>query len=169
MCVWGWFGTRCLTGVCVRGRLAQFYAFLKGYVMTELDQLIAAAFASEGKQEDVNKVYLAMLRTPLFIPVEKLGEAPVDEEEPFRPLFAKIDDQYFMLAFDTVERLIAWAGEEMEQIDYVQLVGRDLIAGINDAVFLCLNQGTAFYKEFSPDEVKRLKTIVSRIDQMRNS
>jgi hypothetical protein len=138
--------------------------------MTELDQFIAAAFASEGKQEDVNKVYLAMLRTPLFIPVEKMEEgAPVNEDEPFKPLFAKIEEQYFMLAFDTADRLTAWAGDEMGQIDFVQLVGKDLISGINDQVYLCLNQGTEFYKELSPDEVKRLKTIVSRIDQMRNS
>ena len=138
--------------------------------MSELDELIAAAFKSEGKQDDVNKVYLTLLRTPLFIPVEKIEEgAPVNEDEPFRPLFAKLDDNYFMLAFDSVERLQNWAGDELHQMDYVQLIGKDLVAGINDAAYLCLNQGTDFYKEFSPDEVKRLKTVVSRIDQLRNS
>ena len=138
--------------------------------MTKLDTAIAAAFASEGKQDDVNKVYLLLLQSPLFVPIKKENkkENPVkDDEELFQPLFAKIEDQYFMLAFDGLERLITWAGDHYEEIAYVELSGRDIVAGISDGVFLCLNYGTDFYKEFSPDEVKRLKMIVSRIDQMK--
>lgn len=137
--------------------------------MTELDQVISAAFASEGKQEDVNKVYLTLLRTPLYLPVHK-DDATVDKDEdaePFKPLFAKIDNNYFILAFDTLERLQAWAGEQLERINYVEISGNDVIKGISDQVFLCLNHGTDFYKEFSPDEVKRLKMIVSRIEQLK--
>ena len=139
--------------------------------MTELDQVISAAYASEGKQDDVNKVYLTLLRSQLLLPVQKdlVKETPVgEEEEPFKPLFAKVDNDYFMLAFDTLDRLTAWAGDQMDNINYVEISGRDLIAGINDQVFLCLNHGADYYKEFTPDEVKRLKTIVSRIDQMKD-
>jgi hypothetical protein len=137
-------------------------------MMTELDRVIAAAFASEGKQEDVNKVYLALLRTVLYLPVQK-GEDQVKQpdEDPFKPLFAKIDDQYFMLVFDTVERLTVWAGEQIAHMNYVEISGMDLVKGMNENVFLCLNHGADFYKEFTPDEVKRLKTIVSRIEQMK--
>ena len=133
--------------------------------MTELDQLIAAAFASEGKQDDVNKVYLALIRASLFVPVKK--EQSIDPEEPFSPLFAQVDGNYFMLAFDTHERLLAWVGDQSDQVGFVEISGRDVMAGISDEVFLCLNVGTDFYKEFSPDEIKRLKMIVSRIDQMK--
>ena len=133
--------------------------------MTELDDKIAAAFTSCGKQEDVNKVYLTLLRTALFVPVKK--EKGSNEEEPFEPLFAKIEGQFFMLAFDTVERLTAWAGDQLNNITYVDIIGRDVIAGINEQVYLGLNYGTEFYKEFTPDEVKRLKMIVVRIDQLR--
>lgn len=133
--------------------------------MTELDHLIAAAFASEGKQEDVNKVYLTLLRTQLVAPVKK--EPGQDEEELFTPLFAKIDEKYFLLAFDTVERLSNWAGDHLGEISYVELSGRDFIAGMSDQVYFCLNLGTDYYKEFSPDEVKRLKMIVARIDQLK--
>jgi hypothetical protein len=137
--------------------------------MTELDQLIANAFKSEGKQDDVNKVYLTLLKASLFVPVKKTDPAinHIDEQEPFSPLFAKIEDDYYMLAFDTMERLLTWAGEKVDEIDYVEISGKEVIAGINEKVFLCLNLGTEFYKEFTPDEVKRLKTIVSRIDQMK--
>jgi hypothetical protein len=141
--------------------------------MTELDKLIAAAYASEGKQDDVNKVYLTFLRSALLIPVEKIPEGqvvnldPESEEEPFKPLFAKVDDNFFMLVFDQVERLRSWAGEQIDLIDYVEISGRDIIAGLNDQVFLGLNLGEEFYKEFSPAEIKQLKSIVSRIDQLK--
>ncbi|MHB1948141.1 MAG: SseB family protein [Gammaproteobacteria bacterium] len=133
--------------------------------MTELDQVIAAAYASQGQQEDVNKVYLTLLRNILFLPISK--EKEPGDEEPFRPLFAQVDDNYFMLAFDTLERLKTWADDQLDNIDYVEISGAEIIAGVSDSVYLCLNYGTEFYKEFSPDEVKRLKMIVARIEQMK--
>jgi hypothetical protein len=133
--------------------------------MTELDQLISAAYVSQGKQEDVNKVYIAVLRSLLFLPVKK-DKSP-DDEEPFRPLFATVNNQHFMLAFDTIERLTEWAGDQFSEIDYVEISGRDLVAGINENIYLVLNIGSDFYKEFSPDEVKHLKKIVARIDQLK--
>jgi hypothetical protein len=139
--------------------------------MTDLDKLIAAAYASEGKQDDVNKVYLSFLRSGLLIPVEKLPEGkvidPESDEEPFKPLFADVDGSYFMLVFDTVERLRAWAGDQMDLIDYVEISGRYIVAGLSDQVYLGLNIGAEFYKEFSPDEVQQLKKIVARIDQLK--
>ncbi len=133
--------------------------------MTELDKLIASAFASEGKQDDVNKVYLLLLRSLLFMPVKK--EHNATDDEPFSPLFALIDDQYYLPAFDSLDRLQAWAGHHLQEVAYVELSGQDLIAGMHENVFLCLNLGTDYYKEFSPDEVKRLKMIDSRIRQMK--
>jgi hypothetical protein len=142
--------------------------------MTELDQVIAAAFGSEGKQDDVNKVYLTLLRSPLVIPVEKIPEdkaiaATEELDEPFKPLFAKFDEKYFMLAFDQVERLTEWADDQIEMIDFVEITGHDLVAGINEGVYLCLNVGTEYYKEFSPEEILQLKKVVSRIEQMKSA
>jgi hypothetical protein len=134
--------------------------------MSELDELIQTAFANPGRQEDVNKVYLAILRTLLFVPVEK-NSVLVSEDEPFRPLFANVNGNFFMLVFDSSERLAEWAGEHAADMQYVEISGRDVIAGVGDQVFIGLNLGTDFYKEFSPDEVKRIKTIVARIDQLR--
>lgn len=133
--------------------------------MTDLDKAISAAFASKGKQDDVNKVYLLLLRSLLFIPVSK--EKKPNNEELFSPLFTKIENRYYMLAFDTLERLTSWAGEHMAEMGYVELSGHDLIKGINDQACFSLNVGTPYYKEFLPDEIKRLKTIVSRIEQMK--
>lgn len=132
--------------------------------MTELDQAIDVAFKSRGVMADVNKVYLTLLRSSLFMPVKK--EKPLGDEEPFAPLFTVIDEQHFMLIFDQQEKLEAWAGPHFAEMDFVELSGHDVIRGINEGVFLCVNLGTPFYKEFSPDEVKRLKMIVARIDNI---
>jgi hypothetical protein len=139
-----------------------------GYTVTELDQVIAKAFGSEGKQDDVNKVYLTLLRSVLIIPIEKPARPVAEDEEPFKPLFAKLDDKYFMLAFDTPERLQAWGQDHLDKVDYVEITGRDLIAGINEGVYLCLNVGATYYKEFSPEEVLQLKKVVARIDQLKS-
>ena len=79
-----------------------------------------------------------------------------------------IDNQFYMLAFNTLERLQTWSGDQFHQMDYVSLIGLDLTKGIDSNVFLCLNLGTEFYKEFSPDEIIQLKKIVARIDEMKS-
>lgn len=135
--------------------------------MTELDKTIAQAFASEGKQDDVNKVYLLFLQSLLYLPVKQ--EKSNNQDEPFSPLFSFIEGQYYLSVFDTISRLQHWAGELIDQIDYVEISGHDLINGMHEEAFLCLNLGTPYYKEFHPDEVKRLKMITSRIQQMKDN
>lgn len=131
--------------------------------MTELDQAISAAIQSGGHPEKVNKAYLVFLRTLFFLPVKKELS---NTDEPFAPLFFKEGNQYFMLAFDTIDRLSAWAGEQLSAMKYVELSGRDLMVGINPQVYLGINFGTEYYKEFSPDEIVHMKKIITKIDQL---
>lgn len=128
---------------------------------TELDTLIEAAFNSEGATAEVNKVYLGLLKTELWLPVELHSAASA---EPYTPLFSIEDDIIFMAAFDDIGKFQAWADTAFSDIDYVTIKGRDLIAGMGDRVFLALNPGCKYYKEFSPEEIQRLKTIVNKID-----
>jgi hypothetical protein len=136
--------------------------------MTELDQIITKAYQNEGKKEDVNKVYLTFLQTLLYVPVKKDLD-PTLTDEPFAPLFTKIENQTYMLVFDTVNRLKNWANDAIDQMNYVELSGHDVIFGIHPEVYLCLNVGTQFYKEFSPDEVFHLKKIVAKIQTLKNN
>src|SRR5438477_12865745 len=106
--------------------------------MTELDQVIAKAYSSSGKTDDVNQVYLTILRAVLFVPTQK--EKPTDGE-PFSPLFAHVNEQYFMMVFDTLDRLQDWAGDQFSLMDYVELTGEDLITGINEQIYLGINIG----------------------------
>lgn len=135
--------------------------------MTELDQILAAAFASEGGSKEANQFYLTFLQTRLFIPVKK--EQPTNTEEPFTPLATLVADKIFILAFDTLARLKNWAGKELTKMRYVELSGRDLINGMNDQVYLALNVGEPLHKEFAPDEVKHLQKIIARIEQLKQN
>ncbi|HSW68705.1 MAG TPA: SseB family protein [Gammaproteobacteria bacterium] len=136
--------------------------------MTELDQAISKAYASQGSQEDVNKVYLILLQSSIFLPIKKAGSS-AENAEPFQPLYTVIEGNYFILAFDQRDRLFHWGQDQLEHMDYVEMKGRDLIIGINpEKVFLVINFGTEFAKEFSPEEIRHLKKIVSRLDQLKN-
>ncbi len=135
--------------------------------MTELDRAIAAAYASQGKQQDVNVVYLTLLKSTLFVPTQKGHQAT--EETPFSPLFTQLEGRYFMIAFDRLERLNHWAGEYADHMSYVELLGMDIVKGLNEPVYFCLNIGSAAYKEFSPDEIRQLKKIAARIEQLKHN
>lgn len=133
--------------------------------MTHLDQTIAAAYASDGSPEQANKVYLTLLQTILYIPVQK--DTPANQEEAFIPLYAAIDEKIFLLGFDTIERLTHWAGDQLDKMSYVELSGHDLMTGISEQAYFALNPGESFHKEFSPDEIKHLKKIIMKIDQLK--
>jgi len=134
--------------------------------LTPLDQVIAEAYAHDGSIEAANRVWMTLLRTTLYLPVEP--SPPEDPEEAFRPLTAVVGEHVFLVAFDAPARIEDWAANHTDKIAHVTLTGRDLIAGMGETVFLALNPGMTFYKEFSPDEVKHLKKIVARLDQLKN-
>jgi len=127
---------------------------------TELDELLSKAFETEGKQEEVNPFYAAFLRTPLYLPVEKEWQAT--EERPFKPLMTEVNSNIFLLVFDTLARFQLWVGEYEQQIKYVEIFGRELVDALGNQVYLGLNYGTNFYKEFSPQEIARLKVVVAK-------
>ncbi len=130
--------------------------------MTEIDKLLAAIYSNPTDQAVVNKFYLCILRSYLYVPTNK--EFSASEVEPYQPLIVEDNQQYFMLAFDSLERLQIWAGENIYDISRVILRGRDLLKCIGENVHLCLNFGTAYYKEFSPQEVLHLKTVIAKTE-----
>lgn len=134
--------------------------------MTELDTLMAKALESEGNDAEANKFYTALFRTRLFMPATLQD----DEEEPFAPIYLQDGENYFIPAFDQLERLSAWAADEFEKLDYVEIDGADVIRCVGtENVFLSLNPGTEFYKEFRPDEVHRLKMMIGKIDKLKST
>jgi hypothetical protein len=132
--------------------------------MTELDRLIKSAYASEGDQQDSNKVYTVFFRTHFFIPALSRDK---DKEE-FSPLIIEDHGKYFIPVFDSLLRLQLWSQSDGDKVPYIELSGEDVVRGVVDEqVYICLNPGGEYYKEFSPDEIMRLKMMLSKIEKMR--
>jgi hypothetical protein len=133
--------------------------------MSELDQLIKNSIENDGAQEDTNKFYVTFFRTTLHMPAH-LND---DEVEPFSPLYLQDGDNYFIPLFDSVDRLTQWLSKDDQATDYVEIEGSDVVRCVgNEHVYLCLNPGTEFYKEFSPEELQRLKLMIAKIDKLKN-
>lgn len=148
--------------------------------LNNLDFLLKAAYDSEGNLDAVNKFYVTLFRTNLYMPVQlnssflplsstghNIGEDGTKETEPFAPLYIEHDQHYFVPIFDSIERLQTWAGEHHEKIDHVEITGEAVLRGLSNKAYLCLNIGTPFYKEFSPDEITRLKITIAKMDKLR--
>ena len=135
--------------------------------MSALDTLLKTAYDAEGSTDSANKFYVALFRTNLYMPV-KINKTD-SLEEPFSPLYVQQDEHFFVPIFDSLERLQAWAGAHHEKIDHVEITGEAVIRGLGSKAYLCLNVGTPFYKEFSPEELTRLKITIVKMDKLRNS
>lgn len=134
--------------------------------MSELDKLVESAMASEGAEADSNKFYTVFFRSTLFMPAYQQDDA----DEPFSPMFLQDGDKYFISVFDSLARLTTWLADESQDVDYVEIDGSDLIRCIgSEEVYLCLNPSTDFYKEFSPEEIQRLKLMLLKIDKLKSS
>jgi hypothetical protein len=131
-------------------------------LITNLDKALKEAFDNEGKT--ANKAYAVLLRSEFYMPVNKIE----NEEQPFIPFFLEEDEKIFIPVFDTLERLQSWADNTENTIDFVTLAGSELIRGIGEHITLCLNIGSSCYKEFYPDEILRLKKMVSKLDELKS-
>ena len=129
----------------------------------ELDHLLKTAYTTEGSTDSVNKFYVALFRTNLYMPVMLHPE----KEEPFTPLYINQDEHFFIPVFDTLERLQTWAAEQHDKIDHVEITGEAVLRGLGSKAYLCLNIGTPYYKEFSPEEIARLKLMIVKMDKLR--
>lgn len=133
--------------------------------MTELEQAMAAALTGNGQTSAVNRFHRLFLQSIFFLPVDQNHEP--SEEEPFHPLFIEHEKNIFILIFDSEERVKTWVGDMDEKISCIKISGRDLMTNIGESVYLILNAGATIYKEFSPDEIKYLKKVVARIEQLK--
>jgi hypothetical protein len=129
---------------------------------TQLDTTIEKALENEGK--NANAVYAMMLRTFYFVPVTE------KKDDEFMPFF--IHDEAlgisFIFAFDAEEKLENFFAEIDESLETVKIQGYELIKGIGEETYLSLNILSPYYKEFSSEEVLRLKQMVHKIEELRN-
>lgn len=129
--------------------------------LTEIDQKLNSIMSCMGRDmNEINQFYAMLLRTPLYVP----ADINADSSEEYSPWFTKIDDEFFLVCFDTQERYEHWISsiDDDKRPKCMVMHGHNLIENIGVDVYLALNPGLPFYKEFHPDEIKRLKKVVER-------
>jgi len=127
----------------------------------KIEDAILAAIKASGEQQTANHAYFNFLKSTLCMPVEKNSL----EEEP-RVLFLEEHDHIFLPVFSDAKYMEEWAGEEFKQIDIFQLTGIELLKGLGENVIIAFNPGQESYKEFNPEEIEKLKTMVVKIQSL---
>lgn len=131
--------------------------------MTKLDQALAAGLQDRKMQPVFYDLFLNSL---FFIPTVDEAEPTnsdknklkgEEEEEGVLPLLVEADGKSYLLLFDTIKRLTDWADEDAK---YVALPGHAITEMSLPNLYWAMNYGTEQQKQFDPDEIAWLKSIV---------
>lgn len=124
--------------------------------MSKLDQALEAYLKDETQQ---NAYYEMILNTDFYIPVQTdENETSVQQQESVKPLILESENKYYMMLFDSEERLKEWA---KGPVRFAIITGQ-LAADISSpTLHWAMNVGSTFAKEFVPDEIAYLKTFIS--------
>ena len=129
--------------------------------MNEAEQAILTALGNPEDSTQINHAYFKFLKTEVFLPCEP-GSDPNDP----RVLFLEESEHIFLPIFSEQTYLETWAAEDQDKINFFQVSGLELIMGLGENVTLAFNPGQASYKEFNPEEVTKLKTMVAKIQSL---
>lgn len=124
--------------------------------MSKLDLALKAYLKDETQQ---NVYYEMILDTDFYVPVQTdENETSVQQQESVKPLILESENKYYMMLFDSEERLKEWA---KEPVRFAIITGQ-LAADISSpTLHWAMNVGSTFAKEFVPDEIAYLKTFIS--------
>lgn len=124
-------------------------------MQTPLDRALVAAMDSE---ESRPAYYDLLLRSDLYVPTvdtpEREEQRRAAEGDSFSPVVLESEGRLVLVLFDTVERLQAWAQQE---IGFVRLPGHALVASVDPQIHWALNPGSGFDKQFVPEELAWLR------------
>ncbi len=124
--------------------------------MTELDQALETLRQDVDNATSQSKFYDLFLNATFFVPTldgEEAGEGEV------MPLVIAAEGNDYLMLFDTLERLHAWAEADVPS---VEVPGHVLAATTEPPLHWALNVGTSHAKQFRPDEIAWLKEVVER-------
>ena len=124
--------------------------------MTELDRLLDRCIKEE---EEQRTYYDLVLNSNFYIPIlEEGSESGVDDDN-VTPVILEADGKPYMMLFDTEQRLLNWANQE---IRHIVLPGHSLVEISTEELHWALNIGTDYQKEFNPEEIGWLKNVVKQ-------
>ena len=116
---------------------------------------IQQALSTGGSTQEANKAYLEFIKANFIIPVE-LNES-LDRP---KVLYLEDKDHVFLPVFTSILYFDRWADAIKNDIQLLKLSGVDLLKGIGEHVLVSLNIGSPSYKEFNPQELARMMSMV---------
>jgi hypothetical protein len=126
--------------------------------MNSLNQAVEAALKSSGASKEANKAYLEFIKANFIVPVE----IDSSDDNP-AVLFLEDGEHVFLPVFSEKSFLDAWATDISTQIKVLHLSAVDLLKGISDGVTVCLDIGSAHFKEFNPAEIARMRSMILKL------
>ena len=130
--------------------------------MTEIDQALEALRANPDDRKAQAGFYDLFLNSSFFVPTvdEMVSTDDTDAEEKIEvPLIVESEGTDFLVFFDQQQRLNDWAEQD---VPCLQLPGHVLAEMTPAALHWAMNIGTAYNKQFAPDEIAWLKEVVAR-------
>ena len=131
--------------------------------MNQLELALKEAFSTGGDAKAANKAYLEFIKANFIIPIEKNSSTGIPAEGEPKVLYLKEDERYFLPVFTEMHYFRHWAFDIQDNIAMLKLSGVDLLKGIGEKVYACLNIGSEIYKEFNPSELARMRSIILKI------
>jgi hypothetical protein len=136
--------------------------------MSQLDDALIQLRLDMDDSKSQSKYYDLFLNATFFVPTMEgvlpeggsgEGEEAVDTEGQVAPLIMESDGNDYLMIFDSLERLTAWAKSE---VPYVEVPGHILAATSAPPLHWALNVDTEFAKPFIPAEIAWLKDVVEQ-------
>jgi hypothetical protein len=129
----------------------------KGSSMSQLDDALVELRDNMDSPKAQSKYYDLFLNTSFFVPTfQEAADGEVPEGQ-VAPLVLEADGNDYLMLFDSIERLNAWAKTEAA---YVEVPGHVLAATSRSPLHWALNVETEFSKPFIPSEIEWLRNAV---------
>ena len=130
---------------------------------TSLSELDKALVHVEEHPDDIHIFYNAFLNSVLYLPTHDVPEEGQEgKDKQLRPIFAQSGETLFLLLFDSLERLTAWAKKDM---GYVGLEGHAILEMMDPQFHWYLNYGSEHGRAFGSEEIAWLKSAVQKAAQ----
>jgi len=130
--------------------------------MTAIDQALSAFYDDPENTEKRYEFYRQFLSCDFYLPTfdeATGGVAKADNGEKMLPLIMEADGNNYMMIFDSEQRVVDWSEEGAFCIT---LPGHVIIEMATEGLYLAMNVGTDFSKQFVPDEIEWLKDVVKK-------
>lgn len=133
--------------------------------MTDLDLALSLCQQEPEDYDKQTRFYDLFLNSNFYVPTQaeegKSGEITADDSENAVPLIIDGEGEDYLMLFDREDRLYAWAGAE---VSYVLVAGYALARISDPPLHWALNVGSDYPKQFLPDEIGWLRSVVENCE-----